>query len=333
MKAGQAGLDSRFGSLPWQTFLIASDVNLTLPLQRTEYYTAIPDLSWEGLYYGVFSDSPFELLGSIDGAWTTYQPGTSSSTIWGGQPQQPRLLETPIYVNQVYCPACLSGHTVHLLAFPFSDNDPNHRGYPDGKTPGLTESESFNVYADGVEVTKGTGFLEKTATLPAGTKDVSISYDTTRSSSSFTQSTSSDTTWTVRTAAPEGALPQGWYCDFHQHTKCSVLPLMFAGYSLPVNLLGQLPPGSVTAGIDISHLAGATDVAVSKLTVSVSFNGGTSWQNAAATALGNGRYSVSFTVPATSVTDGFGAIKVNAVDAYGGTLAQTIQHAFAVAAS
>jgi hypothetical protein len=112
-----------------------------------------------------------------------------------------------------------------------------------------------------------------------------------------------------------------------------VLPLMFADYSLPVNLLGQLAPGSVTAGIDVSHLTGATDVAITSLNIGVSFNGGTSWQKATVTAEGLGQYAVSFTVPATAKTDGFGAIRLGATDAYGGTLSQNIQHAFAVAAS
>ncbi|HEY1914644.1 MAG TPA: hypothetical protein VGH27_03620 [Streptosporangiaceae bacterium] len=333
MRPNTSALDTRFGALPWQTFLFASDVNFTTPLQRTEYYTVQPDLSWEGVYYGVFSASPFELLGSLDSSWTTYQAGTTSSTVWGGQPQLPRLLEGPIYVNQVICPACLNGDTLNLIAFPFSDNDPAHRGYPDGKTRGLTESESYQVSADGVPVSHGTGFFQDKVTLPAGSKDVSISYDTTRSSSTMTQSTSTATTWTVRTGAPQGALPGDWYCDTDLHTTCGVLPLMFANYDLPVNLLGRLAPGSVTAGIDVSHLAGASDVAVKSLTVQVSFNGGTSWQKATATAQGNGQYSVSFTVPAAASTDGFGALKLSATDAYDGTLSQTIQHAFAVAAS
>jgi hypothetical protein len=67
--------------------------------------------------------------------------------------------------------------------------------------------------------------------------------------------------------------------------------------------------------------------------VAVSFNSGNSWRNATVTSLGNGQYSVSFTVPAAAATDGFGALKVSATDAYGGTFSQTIQHAFAVAAS
>jgi hypothetical protein len=331
--SGTSALDTRFAALPWQEFLFASDVQITTPLQRTEYYTALPDLTWEGVYYPVYIPSPFTLLGELDSSWLTYQPGSSSSVTWGGQPTHPRLLETPLFVNQVYCPACISGSTLDLLAFPFSDNSGDHRGYPDGTASGLTESESFDVYADGVQVTNGTGFLEDSVTLPAGAKNLRIDYDLTRSSPDLTLSTSVNTTWTVRTGAPQGALPAGWYCDFNEDTNCSVLPLMFADYDLPVNMLGQLSPGSVTAGVDVGHLAGATGVAVSSLTAAVSFNGGTSWRKTAVTAEGNGQYALSFTVPAAAKTDGFGALRLSAKDAYGGTLSQTIQHAFAVAAS
>jgi hypothetical protein len=331
--ASTTALETRFGALPWQSFLFAADVNITTPMQRTEYYTANPSLAWEGVYYAVFSTSPFEFLSEFDSSWTSYQPGDSTSVTWGGQPEHPRLLEEPLFVNAVYCPACISGDTLNLLAFPFADNAASHRSFPDGTVPGLKETSDFDVVADGLEVSHGTGLLQKKVKLPTGSHVLRIDYNTTRSGSGFTLSTSAATTWTVRAGAPDGALPAGWFCDFSNHTKCGVLPLMTADYNLPVNMLGQLAPGPVSAGIDVSHLAGATNVAVTRLTVQVSFNGGSSWQKAALTPAGSGQYTASFTVPATARTDGFGAIKLSAADAYGGTLTQTISHAFAVAAS
>lgn len=331
--SGTSALETRFGALPWQSILFGSDVTITTPMQRTEYYSALPDLAWEGVYYSVFDSSSFTLLGELDSSWTSYQPGTNSSVTWGGQPAQPRLLQTPLFVNQVYCPACINGSTLNLLAFPYSDNSPYHRGYPDGTASGLTESQAYDVYADGVQLTSGSGFLQKQVTLPTGAQNLRIDYDTTRSSSDFSLSTSVDTRWTVRTGAPRGALPTGWYCDLSGHTKCSVLPLMYANYDLPVNLLGQLPAGAATARVYVGHLSGASDVAVTSLTGSVSFNGGTSWRKASVAAEGNGQYALSFTVPAAAQTDGFGALRLSATDAYGGRLSQTIQHAFAVAAS
>jgi hypothetical protein len=332
-QTGQSALETRFGALPWQSFLFASDVTITTPMQRTEYYTARPDLSWEGVYYAVFDQTSFTLQSEIDSSWTAYQPGVGYATTWGGQPEHPRLLQTDLFPGTVYCPACVSGQKLNLLAFPFSDNSAEHRSYPDGPATGLSESESYDVYADGVAVTKGTGFLQKTVSIPAGTHDVRIDYDTTRSSPVFTLSTRVATRWTVRTSAPTGGLPSGWFCDFLNHTKCGVLPLMTADYGLPVNMLGQLSPGSVTGSVDVSHLAGSTDVAVNSLSVAVSFNGGTSWHKAAITDAGSGRYTVTFTVPAASSTSGFGSLRLRAADAYGGTFSQTIQNAFAVAAS
>jgi hypothetical protein len=330
---GQTALETRFGALPWQSFLFASDVTITTPMQRTEYYTARPDLSWEGVYYAVFDPASFTLLSEIDSSWTAYQPGVSYATTWGGQPEHPRLLETDLFPGAVYCPACVSGQTLNLLAFPFSDNSAEHRSYPDGTAAGLSESESYDVYADGVPVTRGTGFLQKKVSIPAGTHGVRIDYDTTRSSAVFTLSTSVATRWTVRTSAPAGTLPPGWYCDFSNHTKCGVLPLMTADYDLPVTMLGRLSPGSVTGSVDVSHLAGSTGVAVNSLSVAVSFNGGTSWRKATVTGAGSGRYAVTFTVPAAAATSGFGSLRLRAADAYGGTFSQTIQNAFAVAAS
>jgi hypothetical protein len=331
--SGQNALDARFGSLSWEVDGVTSSLTeFTTPEQRTEYYTASPAITWSGSYYAVFQPTPDLIQGNLDSSWTVYKPGQSLTATWGGQPEHPGLLQTNIFINHIYCPACLSGSTLDLLAFPFDDNTADHRSYPDNAASGLTESESYDVYSGSTKVTSGTGFLEDAVSLPSGTKDVQVDYDTTRSSAQFTLSTSADTQWTVQTSHAV-TLPSQWYCSpVSGGTDCSVLPLMVASYDLPSNLLGQLGPGTVSASIDVSHLAGAA-IAVSSAAVSVSFNGGTSWQKATVTAKGNGEYAVAFAVPAVAKTDGFGAIRLSATDADGGTLSQTIQHAFAVAAS
>jgi hypothetical protein len=241
------------------------------------------------------------------------------------------LLENKIFVGRTYCPACLSGTTLDLLVFPYSDNTPTHRAYPDAVGAGshLRESQSFDVYADGREVSKGTGFFQESVTLPSRTSELRIDYDTVRSAPYFTLSTRADTRWTV--PARTFPLPHGWYCTEANQTNCTVLPLLFADYGLPVNLLGQLRPGRVIASVALGHLAAAA-IRVKSARVSVSFDGGASWKRATVTVLRPGRYAVSFTVPAAARTDGFGAIRLTSTDADGGTLRQTIQHAFAVVA-
>jgi hypothetical protein len=329
---GQQAIDARFGALPWETDVATTLVPLTTPLKRTEFYTASPDVTWSGNYFAVDQTSPSAFLGQLTSSWTSYHAGQSSRTVWGGQPEHPRLFEGDLYPHHVYCPACIAGSTLDLLAFPFSDNSPSHYGYPDSTVPtGGTESESYDVYADGTQVAQG-GFLQNSLVLPTGTKRVRIDDNTARSSPDFTLSTSANTTWTVQTSAPHTALPSGWYCTSSNNTDCTVLPLMSANYNLPVNMLGQLSPGPVSAGVSLNHLADA-DIPVKSLSIKVSFNGGTSWTSATVTGQGSGQYTETFTVPAQTKTDGFGAIKLTATDADGGTLSQTISQAFAVAAS
>jgi hypothetical protein len=328
----QPSIDSRFGALAWQQFLFADLVPFTTPTQRAEYYSADPRVSWSGSYYASYNEASFQLLGIHQTAWRTYSPGTSFAATWGGPLGHPRLLEHDLYLNQTLCPACISDTRLDLLAFPFSDNTPDHFGFPDGAADGLTESVTYGVYADDALVRSG-GFLDTEVTVPAGAQRYRIDYDNVRSSTDFTLSTDVQTRWTVSASAPRVAPPAGWVCTIRANppASCGVLPLVTADYSLPVGLLGQLGSGPVSGTLQLGHLAGAS-IAFSTVTVSVSFDGGQSWQPVTVTDLGGGAFGIGLTVPAASTTDGFGALRVSVQDAAGGTFDQTIQHAFAVSA-
>lgn len=321
---GTSALDTRFGALPWQLFLFASDLSLSTPTQRTEYYSASPDINWQGVYYSVFNPDPFELLGAYQSAWRTYSPGTSYSTTWGGALGHPRLLEAPIYVGETVCPACLGdGNQLNLLAYPFGDNSPEHFGFPDS-----TDQSTYGVYADDVPVKTG-NFLSTSAIMPAGTQTYRIDYDTNRSSADFQLATDVQSRWTVPASVQTGTLPAGWVCSTAatQPSSCGVVPLITSGYDLPVNLLGQLPAGATTGTLSLSHLAGSPSIAFKSVKIKVSFNDGQTWKAVTATDQGAGQYALPFTVPAGAT---FGALQVTARDAVGGTFTQTIQHAFAI---
>lgn len=326
---GQPGLDTRFAALPWESFLFASDLTLTAPLHRTEYYTARPDLSWEAVDYSVYDEADFILQGEIDTSWQAYVPGPMASQTYRGQPTHPRLLQDPIYVNQVYCPVCVSSTTLDLLSFPFADNSPNHRSYTDAAGNGLTESSAWTVKADSKAIQSGSGVLEAAVGLVKGTKKYTVNYQLARSSDDFLLSTKTNTTWSFNANAPEAALPSTWVCDSDGDTDCTVPPVMTSDYSLPVNLLGQIKSGKASAEVTIGHLAGSTAVAVTKFTAKVSFDGKT-WKNVSVTDDGTGHYTLSLTIPAKSKTNGYGSLKINATDAYGDTIAETITNAFAV---
>jgi hypothetical protein len=322
---GTQGMDSRFDALPWEQALFGVLVPITTPTERTEYYSALPDLSWQGIYYSVFTSSP--LVGLYWGAWRTYQPGTSSATTWGDTPAGPRLLQAPVYLGETICPACLTGTTLNLLGSPFGDNSPEHFGLPD--PPGAQgETVSYGVFADNVPVAQG-GFLNTSVTMPSSAQTYRIDYDTTRSSPDFLLSTAVQTRWTVPAAVPTISLPAGWGCDSSGSTNCRVVPLITNSYDLPVSLLGQLPAGATTGQLDFGHLGGVS-IAFSSVQANVSFDSGQTWQPVTVTAQGSGHYGLAFTVPAPADTDGYGALQVSVRDAAGGTFDQTIQHAFAI---
>lgn len=330
----QQALDTRFAFLPWEQFGFGEDVQFTEPTYRVEYYTARPDLTWQALLFSVFDPRQFYLLGGYQSAWRTYEPRTRLATTWGGgQPIHPVLLQTDLFPGQVVCPACVSGSTLDLLAFPFGDQDPQHFGFPDYGPPSLHESMSYAVSADGRSLASSGGMLDAEVTLPASYHRLLIDYTTYRSSPDFTLSTSVRTRWTVRGNAPVEALPSGWLCTYRtSSTACGVLPLMTNSYQLPANDLGQLASGRTHGSVTIGHLAGAAGVVVTSLTVDVSFDGGATWGPASVTSRGSGNFGVTFTVPTAGRTNGYGAIRVSAKDALGGTFDQTIKQAFAIGA-
>lgn len=322
---GTSALDTRFGALPWQLFLFASNLEFGTPTQRVEYYSARPDLNWQGVYYSVFDEATFSLLGVYQSAWRTYAPGTSYATTWAGTPGHPRMLEAPIYVGETVCPACLGdGGRLDLLAYPFSDNSPEHFGFPSGMAG---ETVSYGVYADDVPVKTG-GTLDAEVTMPDAAQTYRIDYETTRSSADFLLSTDVRTRWTVPATARTGDLPAGWVCTYRANppATCGVLPLITSSYDLPVNQLGQLPAGAVAGALSLGHLVQA-GLGFRSVKVEVSFNGGQTWSAATITDQGGGRYGLGFTAPAGA---SYGALQVTARDAVGGTFTQTIQHAFAI---
>jgi len=108
------------------------------------------------------------------------------------------------------------------------------------------------------------------------------------------------------------------------------MPLITNDYSLPVNLLGQLPSGATVGTLRLGHLVVGASVPFGSVSAQVSYDGGQTWQPVTVTDQGSGRYGLGFTVPAASTTNGFGALQISVQDSLGGTFDQTIQHAFAI---
>lgn len=332
-RSRQLGLDARFGALPWQSFLFAELLPMRAPLQRTEHYTARPDVSWQGDLVTILRPRTFDLIGEYQSTARTFEPGTRTSTVWGnGQPITPALVQGQLFPGLTICPACTNGRNrLYLLAFPFGDRS-QHFGFPDWPVKGLRENARYVVSADGVPVAHGRDVLDAVVTLPPGTRRYRIGFHTVRRSAELSLSTDVRTSWSLPKGAMGGPAPSDWYCsDWVMTRTCRVLPLMTSRYALGTDTLGRLRPGHRVGSVTIGHLAGASAVGVTGLTAKVSFDGGDTWVPTTVSSRGSGRYRLAFTVPARARTNGYGAVRITAKDAVGGAFSQTIERAFAVA--
>jgi len=92
---------------------------------------------------------------------------------------------------------------------------------------------------------------------------------------------------------------------------------------IPATCAGTLAAVVVTTGLTVGHLQGAQAAAITKASVSVSFDGGTTWHPATITGSG-GSYTATFTAPAGARV----TLRTRAADAAGGSVAETITSAY-----
>jgi hypothetical protein len=299
---------------------------LTVPAERTEYFTAAPDVHWQtsvvrlnGTFEDWFSD-----------AVRTYQPGSHVTQTWLRPPLVPGVQQ---FAQAPYapltCPACRQGDDINLIIQPYADSAGHVANQPttQGGAPGDVASGSYMLSSGGTVLATGSYPDGVQIPVPHAAARYQLAYDVTRNAPWWTLSTATHTQWTFSSGPNTASLPPGWFCDHSGATKCNVLPLLFASYQLPTDDTGHEPAGPVTGEVDISHLQGAANTAITGVTMQVTFDGGQTWQPATITTIAPGRYQVSYTNPSGSAT---ADIKITARDAQGNTLSQVIHQAYAI---
>jgi hypothetical protein len=150
--------------------------------------------------------------------------------------------------------------------------------------------------------------------------------DVSRASKLFPLSTATSTVWTWHSAPPGNAtLPAGWTCaPFTRTRDCGLQPMMTLTYGVArLALDGTAPAGRQVLHVLAGHLQAVRAAPVTRVSVSVSFDGGKTWHEATVTGSG-GTYRAAFTAAAgTYVT-----LRVAAADAAGGTVTETITSAY-----
>jgi len=299
---------------------------ITVPAERTEYVTASPGVHWQSSV--VRLANTFEDW--FSDAVRTYQPGSQPTETWLREPLTPGVAQfaQPWY-EPLLCPACREGDNLNLIIEPYADGSGHVAVQPTvpGGTQGDVASGSYTLTSGGTVLGTGSYPDGVQIPIPHTAARYQLSYDVTRSAPWWTQSTTSSTEWTFTSAPSNANLPPGWFCTATGITKCTVLPLIFADYRLPVDDTGHEPPGPVTGEIDVHHLQGAASVPVTSVTLRVSFDGGHTWQQADVTPAGGGRYQASYVNPAGAAA---ADLWLTAADAQGNTLSQVIHQVYAI---
>lgn len=310
-------------------------VGFRMPAVVTQYLTSGPRLLWELFsFYILKPDILYLALGDF-APYRTYADGQRQTQNWNQYPLHPqpntRASGSPaLFPTQTS--AFRFGNKLRLIMTPFSDNQTGHLGPGFDEAYLMPESGRYTVDQNGQLIAQGSALLGiPKITLSAKPSVIRFTLTATRHHKLFPLSRSSQTTWTWRSAPdPSARVPAGWYC-FRKHgyqRQCAVQPLMTLNYDVSgLSLAGQTKPGRQVIELTAGHVQPGGSAAITGARAQVSFDGGHSWQTAAVTAQGHGRFRVTFRAPAgADVT-----LRVSASDTADGSISETITDAYAIA--
>jgi hypothetical protein len=309
-----------------------------MPADQVQYFSASPKMIWQNNIWTNFN--AFD--GFVTNNFQSYASGATTTENWNNYPLHPAPDVAATGAAGPFVPTQVSagrtGNSLNLVVTPFSDNQPGHLGagfFNDGAA--LVQGR-YAVAENGRKLASGNAVNGVPAVKLAAAKGtVKFTYSAARYSSFFQLSPSSQTTWTWRTA-PDAAATVGrsWYCTesfspttgaIHFDRACAAQPMMTLNYAVSgLGLDGQTAPGRQVVDVTAGHIELGGHAAITGATAQVSLNDGESFRPATVTALGGGRFRLTFTAPAgTDVT-----LRVSATDAVGGSISETIERAYGV---
>jgi hypothetical protein len=271
----------------------------------------------------------------------TFAAQDAYSIDWGRGPQAPGFGQHtgPILGP---CRACSAGDTLALIfADEAGDSEPDHEGSVGAPT-------SFSLYRDGTALVVGDSAIGAVESgIPITPSTYRAVFDVDRSGQdSVTQSTRTHTDLTLRydpDPGPGSRMPADVTCldgfgsipcciDAPQSAPCNVLPVLSLGYHLAGDETNTSHAPVQVMGLDVGHLTydgHGSHAAITSARVEVSFDGGTTWRRAVVTGHA-GQYLATWPNP-SSARGSSPALRVTATDAAGGSITQTIEHAYTIA--
>ncbi|HEY4457209.1 MAG TPA: hypothetical protein VGN81_23060 [Pseudonocardiaceae bacterium] len=301
------GAQNRFGSGGYDPAMAAYGPNgvayrAPTPGDLTDYVASTKGDQWQQ-----FSFDANLVLSRAD--VRTYLPGHDYSVEWGHGPIAPTLGR---HAGPYNCYACVDGSTLTLAFDAFGDSDPSHTGAMLFNLPG---AEHVTLYRDGTDVIDGNGYGAQLAVDPATPATYRAVLDVNETGNpKFSQSTATHTDLTV---PYDPATLAG-----------TVLPAMTLNYHLATDETNTSSAPVQVLNLRVGHVSydgQGSRAPITTVSVQVSVDGGTTWQQAAVAGTA-GNYVVLWpNKPGTSPS-----IRVTATDANGGSITQTVTNAYTV---
>jgi len=319
-QAGRQGNEAR-----WLSDIAGAWVSLwplALPQTRTEYVGGPSDAQW---YEEMLGNSAADDPGFIDGGPYVLAAGTSVAHTWARGPLGAGIAVIPPAAESGLCYACRTATEMQLGMAPLLDSQADHVGSIYGSPDG-TPVAHVRIDRDGQVLADSDDALGAYLTVPKANGRYTMALDVNRYWTASTLSTRSHTEVSFLSHANAGpAAPASWYCD-----GCRVLPVLQAKVSYPVSQTGDVTTGTSTFSVTAERIQGALRSTV----VSASLwlrPSGWGWVEFPMTKGAGGRWVASIDLP-DYLTGDTVDVRVQAADAGGSTVDQTVERAFRLVA-
>ncbi|MFI0898097.1 hypothetical protein [Streptomyces sp. NPDC020983] len=286
-----------------------------MPGSRTEYLGTADGGGWA---FGTATAR----LDTFDSDVLTFAPGATRTVDWGHGPLAPAL--GAHHDQQLHpCTACAGGGQATLY-LPTGDSEPDHVG-------ALAADTSFTLDRDGTRLVDAPDVIGAQVPAGDGPADYRAVLGTDRSAAGAGQSVRTRTELSFHDpgqgADPRLVLPPDVPCPA---AACRIMPALTLTYRLDTGPSNTGVPDAVQSlDLTVGHLSYDDRGSRSPVTsagVSVSFDGGATWQPAALTG-GTGTYHATWRNTGATAP----SIRVTAADAAGGTITQTVTAAYGIA--
>ncbi|MGW1886053.1 S8 family serine peptidase [Streptomyces sp. NPDC001970] len=302
--------EQRFAWRPWQgtSFVLDHQSFVKLPSTRTETISAGDTLWLERVTHKSPWHTMFSLGGGMTGGVHQYTAGQRLREDWYGSVVRPTAPAGNAAFRSVR-----TGDTFALRLAELTDGEGRHYGFAGDDE---TDQVRTRLYRDG---TQAADERAPWGSFPAakGEGSYRLRVETSRNSSAWVFSTSTDTSWSFRSSSPAAG-------------QEALLPLVLLDYDVPVDTLNQVDGSSSTSlRLTARHQDGWTGARIAGMRVQASTDDGGRWASVPVSARGNGTFDVRLDRPLTRHAD-FVSLRVEAWDSAGNKVEQTVVRAFGV---